>query len=149
MSAGFRIEKLRRDHSVEGFDCGKSALNRFLERNALQSQQAGAATTYLALQDDKVAGFYSLAVGQAEYADAPERLTKGLARHPVPIMLLARMAVGSGYQGRKLGAGLLKDAMLRTILSQSSIAQESRGPNAGSMFDDDPNAPNGPIPAAC
>jgi predicted N-acetyltransferase YhbS len=49
------------------------------------------------------------------YDDAPERLTKGLARHPVPIMLLARLAVGSPWQGRGIGAGLLKDAMLRAL----------------------------------
>ena len=45
----------------------------------------------------------------------PDRLTKGLARHPVPIMLLARLAVSSGSQGQGIGAGLLKDAMLRTV----------------------------------
>lgn len=121
MSLDPRIEKLRRDHAVEGFDCGKEALNRFLKRHALQSQQAGAVTTYLALQGDEVVGFYSLSVGQVEYADSPERLTKGLARHPVPVMLLARMAVASGCQRKKLGAGLLKDAMLRT-LQASEIA---------------------------
>ena len=121
MSLDLRIEKLRRDHAVEGFDCGKPALNRFLERHALQSQQAGATTTYLALQGVEVVGFYSLSVGQVEYADAPERLIKGLARYPVPVMLLARMAVASGYQGKRLGAGLLKDAMLRT-LQASEIA---------------------------
>ena len=121
MSLDLRIEKLRRDHAVEGFDCGKEALNRFLERHALQSQQAGATTTYLALQREEVVGFYSLSVGQVEYADAPERLIKGLARHPVPVMLLARMAVASSHQGRSLGAGLLKDAMLRT-LQASEIA---------------------------
>ena len=121
MSLDLRIEKLRRDHAVEGFDCGKEALNRFLERHALQSQQAGATATYVALHGDGVVGFYSLAVGQVEYTDAPERLVKGLARHPVPVMLLARMAVASSYQGKKLGAGLLKDAMLRT-LQASEIA---------------------------
>ena len=60
-------------------------------------------------------GCYMLVVGQVEYNDAPERLTKGLARHPVPIMLLARLAVSIARQGTGLGAGLLKDAMLRTI----------------------------------
>ncbi len=121
MSLDLRIEKLRRAHAVQGFDCGKEALNRFLERHALQSQQAGATTTYLALHGDEVVGFYSLSVGQVEYADAPERLIKGLARHPVPVMLLARMAVASNHQGKRLGAGLLKDAMLRT-LQASEIA---------------------------
>jgi GNAT superfamily N-acetyltransferase len=110
-----RIEKLRRDHAVDGFDCGKDSLNRFLARHALQSQQAGASTSYVALQDDAVVGFYSLAVGQADYDDAPPRLTKGLARHPVPVMLLARLAVSAEHHGQKLGAGLLKDAMLRTL----------------------------------
>ena len=50
-----------------------------------------------------------------EFAGAPERLKKGLARHPVPIMLLARLAVAKDWQGKGLGAGLLKDAMLRTV----------------------------------
>jgi|SRR5579859_1655224 len=113
--SGLRIEKLRRDHAVDGFDCGKDALNRFLARHALQSQQAGASTSYVALQDDAVVGFYSLAVGQADYDDGPPRLTKGLARHPVPLMLLVRLAVSAERHGQKLGAGLLKDAMLRTL----------------------------------
>lgn len=60
-------------------------------------------------------GYYTLVVGQVEYADAPERLKKGLARNPVPIMLLARLAIAIAWQGKGLGAGLLKDAMLRTL----------------------------------
>jgi GNAT superfamily N-acetyltransferase len=108
-----RIEKLQRAHIVENFDCGKEALNRFLIRYALQNQQAGASQTYIALSGDELIGYYTLVVGQVEYADAPERLTKGLARHPVPIMLLARLAIAQGWQGK--GVGLLKDAMLRTL----------------------------------
>jgi len=115
MIAGFRIEKLRRDHPVAGFSCGREELDRFLIRYAFANQQAGAAQTYLGLHGTTVVGFYSLVVGEVAYADAPERLTKGLARHPVPIMLLARLAVSSAWQGRKLGAGLLKDAMRRTL----------------------------------
>ncbi|WP_044561964.1 GNAT family N-acetyltransferase [Azospirillum sp. B4] len=110
-----RIEKLGRTHNVEGFDCGKEALNRFLTRHALQSQQSGASNTYLALSGDQVVGFYSLAVGEIAYTDAAERLTKGMARHPVPVMLLARLAIAADRQGQKLGAGLLKDAMVRTL----------------------------------
>ena len=110
-----RIEKLRRDTSVDGFDCGQEALNRYLTRYAWQNQQAGAAQTYVAIDADVVVGFYTLVVGQVDYDDAPERLTKGLARHPVPVMLLARLAVRLDHQGRRLGGGLLKDAMLRTM----------------------------------
>jgi GNAT superfamily N-acetyltransferase len=115
MSAPLRIEKLQRAHNVENFDCGQEALNRFLTRYALQNQQAEASQTYVALSADEVIGFYTLVVGQVEHANAPERLTKGLARHPVPIMLLARLATALRWQGKGIGSGLLKDAMLRTL----------------------------------
>jgi GNAT superfamily N-acetyltransferase len=115
MTLSFCIEKLGRGHDVDPFDCGEPALNRFLQKHAWQSQQASASRTYLAIEGDTVIGFYSLVVGQIEYADAAERLTKGLARHPVPVMILARLAIASDRQGQGLGAGLLKDAMQRTL----------------------------------
>jgi GNAT superfamily N-acetyltransferase len=111
----FGIEKLARHHRVEEFDCGQAALNRFLTRFALSSQQAHALQTYLGLADARVVGFYTLVVGEVAYEDAPERLTKGLAHHPVPLMLLARRAVAAAWKGRGVGAGLLKDAMRRTL----------------------------------
>ncbi len=113
--SGLRIEKLTRHHATEGFDCGKEALNRFLIRHALQSQQSGATNTYLALDGKRVVGFYSLVVGEIAYADATARLTKGMARHAVPVMLLARLAIATGYQGKGLGSGMLKDALVRTL----------------------------------
>jgi GNAT superfamily N-acetyltransferase len=110
-----RIEKLQRHHPVDRFDCGQGALNRFLERYAFQNQQAEASQTYVALVGDEVVGFYTLVVAQVECSDAPQRLGKGLARHPIPLMLLARLAVAATWQGKGLGSGLLKDAMLRTL----------------------------------
>ena len=115
MSAGPAIEKLRRDHPIDRFDCGQDDLNRFLVRFALANQQAGASQSYVGMIDGAVVGFYTLVVGEVTHDSAPERLTRGLARHPVPIMLLARLAVDRGWRGRGVGAGLLKDAMLRTI----------------------------------
>ena len=109
------IEKLTRQHAVAGFDCGNEALNRFLQRFALNNQQANASQTYLGLADDAIIGFYTLVVGEVSFEGAPMRLTKGLARHPVPIMLIARLAVSVSWQGKGIGAGLLKDAMLRTL----------------------------------
>lgn len=91
----FRIEKLRRDHRVEGVDCGKEPLNRFLIRFALQSQLSNSSQTYLALSEDEVVGFYTSAFADVNYEDAPERLRKGVARHPIPLMVLARLAVAS------------------------------------------------------
>lgn len=111
----FRVEKLSRLHAVEAFDCGEPALNRFLSRFAWASQQAQAAQSYVGLADDTVAGFYTLVVGEVSCDDDPERLSKVLARHPVPLMLLARLGIDARWQGRGLGAGLLKDAMQRTV----------------------------------
>ena len=115
MSADRRVEKLRRDHALEGFDCGREELNRYLLRYAWQNQQAGAAQTYLGLVDKAIVGYHTLAVGQVMLEDAPERLKKGLARHPIPIMLLARLAIDRQWQGQGVGRGLLRDAMQRTL----------------------------------
>jgi len=110
-----RFEKLRPDHPIENFDCGREELNRYLLRYAWANQQAGAAQTFIGLAGDIVVGYHSLAVGQVSREEAPERFTKRLARHPVPITLLARMAVDRRWQGKGVGKALLRDAMLRTL----------------------------------
>ena len=115
MTEVLRIEKLRREHDVDAFDCGQEPLNRFLARYALNNQQAEASQTYVAVAGAEVVGFYTLVVAEVEYDDAPARLGKGLAKHPIPLMLLARLAIAMTRQGKGLGAGLLKDAMLRTL----------------------------------
>ena len=110
-----RIETLRRDHAVDAFECGQPELDRFLIRYAFQAQQAGSSLTYVGLVDAAIVGFYTLVVGDVEHADAPERLTKGLPRHPVPLMVLARLAVHRTWHGQGIGKGLLRDAMDRTV----------------------------------
>lgn len=115
MTPARRIEKLRPDHNAEGFDCGREQLNRYLLRYAWQNQQAGASQTYVGLVGDVVVGYHSLAVGHVIYERAPERLSKGLARHAIPIMLLARMAVDRRWQGQGVGKALLRDALERTL----------------------------------
>ena len=115
MNIDFKVEKLRRDHVLEGFDCGREPLNRFLLRNALQSQQAGGSQTYVALATDRVIGYHTLVVGEVAPVEAPERIKKGLGSHPVPLMLLARLAVCEDWKGRGIGSALLKDALLRTL----------------------------------
>ena len=115
MSEARTIEKLRRDHNLDAFDCGQPDLNRWLQKYALQNQGANATQTYVGNVDGVIAGYYSLAVAQVEYADAPERLQKVLAKHPIPIMLLARLAVHKAFQGKGVGRALLRDAILRTL----------------------------------
>lgn len=140
MMQDFRIEKLRRDHPIDGFSCGREELDRFLIRYALGNQQANASQTWLALFKTEVIGFYSLVVGQISFNDAPERLIKGLARHPVPIMLLARLAVHTSWQGRRIGAYLLRDAMLRTLQAADiggirAFVVHAKGASARSFYE--------------
>jgi GNAT superfamily N-acetyltransferase len=110
-----RIEKLRREHAVDAFACGQPELDRFLARHALQAQQSNSSQTYLALDGSDVVGFYTLVVGQVEHVDAPRRVAKGMPRHPIPVIVLARLAIHTGVQGKGLGSGLLLDAMNRTL----------------------------------
>lgn len=109
------IEKLRRDHAVDDFECGHPQLDVFLNRYAFMAQQAGGSTTYVALDGANIIGFYTLVFGHINHAEAASRLAKGLSQHPIPIMVLARLAVHSKWQGRGVGTGLLRDAMRRTV----------------------------------
>jgi GNAT superfamily N-acetyltransferase len=97
-----------------GGSCGRVAPNQFLQRYALVNQKANSAQTYVCCQGDVVVGFYSLAVGSVGPETAPSRVMKGLAHHPVPVMIVARLAVEKEHQRKGLGQALLKDALLRT-----------------------------------
>jgi len=109
------VKKLDASHDLDAFNSGKEPLDRFLQRHALVNQKAGSAQTYVVCREEqRVVGYYSLAVGAVEHADAPGRVSKGLARHPIPVMLLARLAIDRSEQGKGLGKALLKDALLRT-----------------------------------
>lgn len=108
------IEKLAAAHNVDAFDCGSQELNRFLQKFAFANQQANTSQTYIALHEGAIVGYYSLAVGSVTYAEAPLRVIKGQAKHPVPVMILARLAVAQQWQKQGIGRGLLKDALRRT-----------------------------------
>ena len=108
-------EPLTREHDCQPFDCGSEPLNEYLRRFAWINQQSGAARTYVATRGQRVVGYYTLAFGSVEHERASERVRKGLARHPIPVMLLARLAIDRSEHGRGLGKGLLKDALLRTL----------------------------------
>lgn len=109
------IAKLAIEHDAESFDCGHKALNLFIRMHALPWQRAHISQTYVAVVQRKIVGYYSLVVGDVAYEDAPERLAKGLPRYPVPVLLLARLAVDQTWQGQGLGAALVVDAMRRAL----------------------------------
>jgi len=115
------IEKLRREHVLDSFDCGKEDLNHFLKRQAWNNQQAHSTQTYVLTKECTVFGYYSLAAGSVSHDETTERVKKGLARHPIPVILLARQAVDVSLQGKGVGAALLKDALLRTAQAADTI----------------------------
>jgi GNAT superfamily N-acetyltransferase len=134
-----RLEKLQRTHEIETFDCGQPELNRFLIRHALQAQQANSSQTYVGLSGKTVIGFYTIVAGEVRHADAPERVAKGMPRYPIPLLILARLAVHSKWQGRGIGAGLLLDALGRTlqaadIVGARALAVHAKDDSAASFY---------------
>jgi GNAT superfamily N-acetyltransferase len=109
----FEIEKLRREHDLSLFDCGNPTLTNWLRKFAWTNQQADSAKTYVALAEDRVVGYYALTTGSVHKHESPERIAKGLANHPVGVILLARLAVDHTQQGKGLGKALLFDALKR------------------------------------
>ncbi|MGH2361368.1 MAG: GNAT family N-acetyltransferase [bacterium] len=114
-------EPLTGGHNVKNFDSGKQELTEWLRRYALQSHQAGASRVYVVHRTGRVVGYYALAAGSVEPEEAPERVKKGLGRHPIPVILLARLAVDISVQRQGLGAALLKDALRRTTSAADEI----------------------------
>lgn len=107
---------LETKHQLAGFDCGKPSLNDWLARHALQAQGGGSAKTFVVLDRERVAGYFSLTVGQVDWLDAPDRIRKGMGHFPIPVVILARMAVSRLDQGRGIGRGMLQDAIRRTLV---------------------------------
>lgn len=119
--AGYKVELLTSDHDTDEFDSGKQEMDEWLRRYALVSQQAGSARVYVVIGDRRVVGYYALSAASVEPEAASSRVKKGLARHPIPVILLARLAVDQGEQRRGLGAALLKDALQRAGSAANEI----------------------------
>lgn len=102
-------------HRLEAFDCGKPALTEWLLRHARQAQGSGSARSFVSCEGERVAGYYSLTVGQIDTLEAPERVRLGMGQYPIPLIILARLAVDLDYQKRGLGFSLLQDAIRRAL----------------------------------
>lgn len=111
----FHFEKLAKQQELDAFDCGTLELNQFLVRYARQNQFANAGQTYLCVGDGIVVGYFTLVVGEIAYDTSPERLRKGLARYPIPVMVLARLAIDQAWQGQGLGLSSMKEVIVRTL----------------------------------
>lgn len=117
MADGWRIELLNDRHERGGFACGKASLDVFLHTQAGQYHRKGVGRTYVAVRPDeaRVIGYYTLAASSVAFADIPKALSKKLPKHPVPTILLGRLAVDLTARGIGLGSGLLADALHRAL----------------------------------
>jgi GNAT superfamily N-acetyltransferase len=108
-------QALDANHLLDGFDCGRPALNEWLIRHARQAQASGSAKTYVVVEGARMSGYFSLTVGQADVLEAPLRIRKGMGSYPIPVVILARLAVSLQDQGRGIGVGMLQEAIRRAV----------------------------------
>lgn len=107
-------------HGIQGFDCGLPNLNEWLVRRALGNQASGASRTFVACEGSQVAAYYALASGGVELATGPGRFRRNMP-DPIPVVVLGRLAVDHGFQGRGLGRFMLRDAALRVLSVSETI----------------------------
>lgn len=108
------VEQLSDHHGLDQFDSGVPALDRWLRDSARTAAAAGTAATYVLCRADRVVGYYALAMASVTHVGAPSRLRRGMP-DPVPVVLLARLALDRSEQGKALGGHLLVDALRRCV----------------------------------
>lgn len=115
-------EPLRGKHEPGDFCCGEDALDNWLHRHSRHAEAAGSARTFVTTDGEKIVGYYALAIGQVEPGDATDRLLKGQpTKRPVPVLVLARLAVDRKHQNGGVGRSLLQDALLRCSVVAESV----------------------------
>lgn len=102
-------------HNVEGFDCGYVQLNHYLQKFALINHNNQSSRTYVVLERNRVIGYFSLSYGSVEHASSPPRVSQGLGRYPIPVLVITRLAVDKSYQKRGVGKSLLKHSLLKAV----------------------------------
>lgn len=108
------VEPLTSQHDVTDFDCGVPVFNDWLRKHALQSQRSDGVRVFVLHRSGRVVGYYALTFGSVARAEAPPRHSAGLGQYGgIPVIILARLAVDAGEQGRNLGTALFRDALLR------------------------------------
>ena len=110
-------------HDTSEFQSGNEALDRWLVRYAGQSERRDAARRFVITDAGVVIGYYALLAGELDHGQATTRTRKGMSRrYPIPVAILARLAVDHRHQARGLGATLLRDALRRVTLASEQLA---------------------------
>ena len=113
-------EPLGAAHAISDFDSGVSSLDDWLKRRAMQNQVSGASRTFVTCADGRVVGYYALASSAVMLAAAPGRFRRNMP-NPIPVVVLARLAVDRSTQGKGLGRALFQDAANRVIRAAEAI----------------------------
>jgi GNAT superfamily N-acetyltransferase len=112
---------LTADHQVGGFDSGKPSLDDWLQRRALKNQTEGASRTYVVTNNEgAVLAYYALAAGSVIAAETTGAVRRNMPS-PIPVVILARLAVDRSLQGKGFGTALLRDALLKTVRAADTI----------------------------
>jgi len=111
-------------HDVSTFDCGEDALKSMAAPFAGQSQRRDAARTFVVIAGERrVIGYYTTVVGEINHEQASRDVRRGMSKHfPIPVALVARLAVDSDVQGRGVGSLLLGDALTRVLAAAEQVA---------------------------
>lgn len=113
---------LNKNHNTNSFDCGEKALNEYLIKFAYINNQHSYSRTYVTCRNNQVMGYYTLTIGSVTHEKAPSRIRKGLSiNRPIPIIILARLAVDKNKQGLGIGKSLLKDALIKSVKGAEHI----------------------------
>jgi predicted N-acetyltransferase YhbS len=115
--ANWTIEPLTKNHLRDLFTCGRPPLDDFIRSRASQYEKRKLGKTFAAVLpgEKRVVGYYTLAATAVAFEHLPGNVGRKLPKHPVPAILLARLAVDQTAQGRKLGEALLVDALQRSL----------------------------------
>lgn len=129
MSSRFgAVEPLGSSHRVDRFDCGREQLDRWLRSYAGQGQRRDTARTFVVCLAGKtsVVGYYTLVASQVDRSEATGDVRRGTSKHfPIPVCLIARLAVDRSEQGAGLGRSLLLDALRRADRASHSVAMRA------------------------
>jgi GNAT superfamily N-acetyltransferase len=113
-------EPLTEAHEIDSFDSGEPVLDDWLRRRARANQTSGASRTFVACHAKRVVGYYALASGAIAQAIVPVKFPRNMP-DPIPVVVLARLAVDRNHQGRGLGRAMFRDAALRVTQAADTI----------------------------
>ncbi len=107
---------LEKSHDRNSFDCGNTPLNEYLQKYALQNQKKDAGRTYVVTnEENRIVGYYTLVFGSVAFSETTSDVSSGLGRYPMPVILLARLAIDVSEKGKGLGKALVRDALQRAV----------------------------------